>query len=389
MDNFYDILKVKQDASSETIRQSYKKLVLEHHPDKGGDIKTFQEIQGAYECLSDDISRARYNYKLDHEIKTNFINADDFNNQPENNFNNIFGAFMNSELFMNGFFTNGNSPSNNFSEKLNIHLSLNITLMDIYNEPKKTIQYTRRVIVNKNGNIAENLKEGICWKVCSSCKGIGNKYLQISPMCVQSINCKICNSRGFILINGSKMADIECSAEFIIAYGTQDGHTNMSAGYGHVIYNKQKKKFQVGDVVITFVYDINETNKILKKNYNFSNISINNVHLDTVEYKYEANIFEFITGTEFNLPLPNGKYISISVKNLYELKQIKGKGLPQYYGDSDDKENIMCGDITIYFEHKQIKENIYIPEFEKINLRRIMRNYYPKLTNEFINVIKL
>lgn len=63
----YQTLGVKQDADLAAIRSAHRKLTLKHHPDrihdqalksKAGDI--FQEIQQAYELLSDPRRRSRY-----------------------------------------------------------------------------------------------------------------------------------------------------------------------------------------------------------------------------------------------------------------------------------------------------------------------------------------
>ena len=48
---YYTTLGLPSGASYKEIRKAYLKLVLEHHPDKGGDKETFQEISHAYELL--------------------------------------------------------------------------------------------------------------------------------------------------------------------------------------------------------------------------------------------------------------------------------------------------------------------------------------------------
>jgi DnaJ homolog subfamily A member 2 len=57
----YNALGVSKDASPDEIRKAYKKLAVQHHPDKGGDETKFKEISAAYEILSDDGKRAQYN----------------------------------------------------------------------------------------------------------------------------------------------------------------------------------------------------------------------------------------------------------------------------------------------------------------------------------------
>lgn len=49
----YDILGVSRKATWDEIKSAYRKLVMKHHPDKGGQPATFRKIQGAYELLED------------------------------------------------------------------------------------------------------------------------------------------------------------------------------------------------------------------------------------------------------------------------------------------------------------------------------------------------
>jgi curved DNA-binding protein CbpA len=49
--NYYSILGLQQGCSQEEIKKAYRRLASQHHPDKGGDTSTFQNIQAAYEFL--------------------------------------------------------------------------------------------------------------------------------------------------------------------------------------------------------------------------------------------------------------------------------------------------------------------------------------------------
>ncbi|AAZ10264.1 chaperone protein DNAj, putative [Trypanosoma equiperdum] len=62
---YYELLQVDRKASSEEIRQAYKKQALIHHPDKNysneqSTIEKFKDIQNAYAVLSDPDERAWY-----------------------------------------------------------------------------------------------------------------------------------------------------------------------------------------------------------------------------------------------------------------------------------------------------------------------------------------
>lgn len=70
--SYYDILNVSKDASQEEIKQSYKKLILKHHPDKGGNQETFHKIQEAYETLGNSEKRMIYDRPPMKNININF-----------------------------------------------------------------------------------------------------------------------------------------------------------------------------------------------------------------------------------------------------------------------------------------------------------------------------
>jgi molecular chaperone DnaJ len=65
--NFYAILGVSRDASAAAIRRAYRRLARRLHPDTGSaDGKpTFQDLQKAYETLSDADRRRRYDEILE------------------------------------------------------------------------------------------------------------------------------------------------------------------------------------------------------------------------------------------------------------------------------------------------------------------------------------
>ena len=64
MINYYEILKVPDFSSYEIIKQNYKNLMLESHPDKGGDSDKFELIREAYELMKDDNKKKEYDNKL-------------------------------------------------------------------------------------------------------------------------------------------------------------------------------------------------------------------------------------------------------------------------------------------------------------------------------------
>ena len=61
--DFYDVLGVDSEASSDEIKKAYRKLARELHPDLNPDpaaSEKFKEVTTAYETLSDDQKRRMY-----------------------------------------------------------------------------------------------------------------------------------------------------------------------------------------------------------------------------------------------------------------------------------------------------------------------------------------
>ncbi|HET8671341.1 MAG TPA: molecular chaperone DnaJ, partial [Candidatus Saccharimonadales bacterium] len=59
--DYYEILGVSKDASADELKKAFRRLAIQHHPDKeGGDETKFKEINEAYEVLKDTSKRQRY-----------------------------------------------------------------------------------------------------------------------------------------------------------------------------------------------------------------------------------------------------------------------------------------------------------------------------------------
>jgi len=58
--DYYEVLGVSKSASADEIKKAFRKLAIEHHPDRGGQEEKFKEINEAYEVLKDPEKRTRY-----------------------------------------------------------------------------------------------------------------------------------------------------------------------------------------------------------------------------------------------------------------------------------------------------------------------------------------
>jgi DnaJ-class molecular chaperone len=66
--NFYELLGVQPDASTEDIQKAYRKKAKQHHPDKnnGSEASTemFKKLGEAKDCLTDPHKRLAYDYSV-------------------------------------------------------------------------------------------------------------------------------------------------------------------------------------------------------------------------------------------------------------------------------------------------------------------------------------
>lgn len=89
--NYYEILKVSKNASNKQIRDSYKKLIKQYHPDIYKGNKEFAEkitkdLNDAYDTLSNAEKRAEYDLSLSSDYNIN-NNSNTTNYTQSSNYN--------------------------------------------------------------------------------------------------------------------------------------------------------------------------------------------------------------------------------------------------------------------------------------------------------------
>lgn len=118
METLYDILEVSRKASKEVIEKAYKTLAKKYHPDlqteenKVHAEAMMKKINDAYEILSDDEKRSKYDRELEEKEE-----------QERNNLNN--NVNMNNVTSNNEYYNAYTQKNNEYSERNNKNIDEN------------------------------------------------------------------------------------------------------------------------------------------------------------------------------------------------------------------------------------------------------------------------
>ncbi|EDQ86393.1 uncharacterized protein MONBRDRAFT_33863 [Monosiga brevicollis MX1] len=137
--DFYKILGVARTATKKEIKKAYRKLAMEHHPDKnqGNDeaAKIFQDIGAAYEVLSDDDKRKIYDRHGEEGLKDGGQGHD-----ASDIFSSMFGG-----SFFNMHFGGNGRGEKQVPRGSDVHIDLDVTLSDLYKGAFIEVLHTKGV----------------------------------------------------------------------------------------------------------------------------------------------------------------------------------------------------------------------------------------------------
>ena len=79
---FYELLEITKDATTEQIKKAFRKRALKEHPDKGGDPNKFKRLKEAYDTLLDPEKRQLYDDYGEEGVKNGGPPGGNFFNFP-------------------------------------------------------------------------------------------------------------------------------------------------------------------------------------------------------------------------------------------------------------------------------------------------------------------
>lgn len=337
---YYDILgiteeekKLPTDDFNKVLKQKYRKLCVQWHPDKCTDESKkeeyeakFKEIAEAYAVLSDKEKREQYD-----NGGTNF-----------NPFEGGFGGFSGFEDIFSSMGFGGFSNQRKSTPKgKSIRLTMKVSLKDFFNGADKKIKYKRMECCQHcHGSGAA---EGSKVETCPTCGGTSQEY-HTNGFVHTMTTCSHCGGLGEIITNpcphchGNGIVENEVETTIHIDKGLGNGVQKTSSGLGNAPF---RNKGQNGDLIVVLVED--EDDKFERDG--------NDLYVEM-----KVPIIDALMGGNYNIETIDGKKLTTKIPQgvPYGNKiRFGGYGMPIY---RTNNRGDMYGIITYELPKKLNKE---------------------------------
>ncbi|MCD8415491.1 molecular chaperone DnaJ [Tenacibaculum dicentrarchi] len=313
--DYYEILGVSKSATQAEIKKGYRKMAIKYHPDKNPDDKSaeekFKSCAEAYEILSDDNKKARYD-QYGHAAFDG----------PQGGGGGFGGGGMNMDDIFSQFgdiFGGGGRQRQARVKGSNMRIRVKLTLEEIATGVEKKVKVRRKVQA-----------EGVTYKTCTTCNGSGQQ-MRVSNTFFgrmqQAVTCSSCQGAGEMLDtkpSGSDAQGLIVKEETVsinIPEGVTEGVQLKVGGKG----NEAPGKNSISGDLLVLIEEIPHEN--LKREGS-------NIHHDLY-----INFSEAVLGVSKEVETVTGK-VKIKIEagtQSGKILRLKGKGLPsiEHYGTGD------------------------------------------------------
>jgi molecular chaperone DnaJ len=368
--DYYEILEVPKTASKEELKKAYRKQALKYHPDRNPEDADaehkFKEAAEAYEVLSDDDKRRRYD-QYGHAGLGGASGGGGFTMDVDD----IFSHF--GDIFGFGGFGGGRSRGGQRMNKgSNLRVRVKLNLNEIANGAEKKLKVNKYVNCHSCGGSGAADSNSIT--TCSTCNGHGQVTRVTNTILGQmqtATTCPTCGGRGKSITKkcntcfGDGVEKKDEVIEVHIPAGVMEGMQLSVSGKG----NAPAGGGINGDLLIVIE---EEKHPELIRNDN------------DLLFNLYISIPDAILGAPVEIPTLNGK-VKVKIEAgtpAGKILRLRGKGLP-------DVQGYGRGDLLV-------KINVYIPKTiskeEKKTLEQLKdsKNFEPKPDEDknFFNRVK-
>ncbi|MFY0608106.1 MAG: molecular chaperone DnaJ [Cyclobacteriaceae bacterium] len=315
--DYYEVLGVDKNAGKDEIKKAYRKIAIKYHPDKNPDNPEaedkFKEAAEAYEILSDDQKRQRYDQFGHQGAAGGFgggggMNMDDIFSQ----FGDIFGGGGGGGSPFDSFFGGGGGGGRRTRKGTNLRIKLKLNLQEIANGVEKKIKVNRLTVDPET-------KFG----TCGSCNGTGQVRKVVNTMLGQmmsSSTCPACGGAGQTVssrASGTDSSGMKREEDVItvkIPAGVTDGMQLSMSGKGNEVAGGVP-----GDLLILIEEQDDDT---LKRDGN------------NVIYDLHINFIDAVLGTTIEVPTINNR-VKIKIEpgtQSGKILRLRGKGIKNIEG---------------------------------------------------------
>jgi len=240
--DYYEVLGVSRNASTDEIKKAYRQLALKYHPDRNQGSseaeEKFKEASEAYSVLGDKEKRQMYDrFGFDglKGVGRGFSDFSFFSDSIFSDFEDILGNFF-------GFGPSGRRGGRGprAQRGRDIGLEVNLTMEESYNGIEKEVEVTKE----RNCNICDGSgnEPGYPPETCAQCDGSGSIRRSQGFFSIAT-TCPVCNGAGKIIThpckecNGKGRAMERKTIKVNFPAGVANGNRLRMTGEGEEGYN--------------------------------------------------------------------------------------------------------------------------------------------------------